>query len=220
MLVSRLPRLPDCLGLTACESYARPNPSIHPHGFPLPPVRPQIVLGGDGSLLHSSVAGTPGPSADDDDAPTVPVAHPPALPPAPRPGSHIAEDADATRPLTRATAAGGSGSRPASPPPARAAGPRVHIDGSGNVNVTRAGAASVRPLPVPPPPPPALAETRSVPALPAARMPMGPPPPKPARTAPAVPPAAQQQQAARPGRRVVEDENSVTVKAGFGERSV
>lgn len=172
----------------------------------------KIVLGGDGSLLHraggsAAGAGTPGMATDDDD--TLPVAHRPDVSAAP-----AAEDgdADATRPLARAAA--GAASKPASPPPARPAGPRVQIDGAGNINMV--GRSSAKPLPVPPPPPPALSEPAPAPASmppPPARVPMGPPPPKAARPAAApVPGAAQSQAAARPGRRVVEDENTVTVK--------
>ncbi|PSC73666.1 hypothetical protein C2E20_3077 [Micractinium conductrix] len=154
----------------------------------------KIVLGGDGSLLHRSSAGIPGANDGDDDEPTLPVGNPPATA-----AAAASDDADATRPLARAPS-----SRAASPLPQRPAGPRVQIDSAGNVAVTRAGSASIRTLPVPPAPPPALAAAAPAPA---ARVPMGPPPPKPARAAA---PAAQH--AARPGRRVVEDENTVTVK--------
>lgn len=163
----------------------------------------QIVLGGDGSLLHRSGAGTPGVGGDEDDD-TLPVAH------RPEPAAEEA-DADATRPLARPAAP--AANRAASPQRARAAGPRVQIDGAGNVAVMRPSSAGAKPLPVPPPPPPVLAE--AVAAAPAApRVPMGPPPPKQTRAAApaAVPGAAPQQQQARPGRRVVEDENTVTVK--------
>ncbi|KAI7845303.1 hypothetical protein COHA_001145 [Chlorella ohadii] len=162
----------------------------------------KIVLGGDGSLMHRSGAGTPGVGGDEDDD-TLPVAH------RPEPAAEEA-DADATRPLARPAAP--AATRAASPPRPRPAGPRVQIDGAGNVAVMRPSSAGVKPLPVPPPPPPALAE--AVPAAPAVpRVPMGPPPPKQARpAAAAVPAAVPQQQQARPGRRVVEDENTVTVK--------
>ncbi len=166
----------------------------------------QIVLGGDGSLMHRSGAGTPGVGGDEDDD-TLPVAH------RPEPAAEEA-DADATRPLARPAAP--AATRAASPPRPRPAGPRVQIDGAGNVAVMRPSSAGVKPLPVPPPPPPALAE--AVPAAPAVpRVPMGPPPPKQARpAAAAVPAAVPQQQQARPGRRVVEDENTVTVKVRPG----
>lgn len=178
--------------------------------IPLPPSVPvllQIVLSSDGSLLSGGAAdgGTPG-LGEDDDAPTMPVSRPASSAAAPSAAAGIAagdEDADATRPLLRAPVP--SSSRACSPPPARSAGPRVQIDGAGNVNVLRSTAAGHKPLPVPPPPPPALREASGQ----QHRVPMGPPPPK---QQPQRAPAAAAAPSARPGRRVVEDENTVTVK--------
>lgn len=167
----------------------------------------KIVLSSDGSLLSGGAAdgGTPG-LGEDDDAPTMPVSRPASSAAAPSAAAATAagdEDADATRPLLRASVP--SSSRACSPPPARSAGPRVQIDGAGNVNVLRSTAAGHKPLPVPPPPPPALKEASGQ----QHRVPMGPPPPK---QQPQRAPAAAAAPSARPGRRVVEDENSVTVK--------
>eukprot|EP00887_Chlorella_sp_A99_P002275 scaffold10.g2275.t1 len=185
------------------QRVQRGRQSLAPH---------KIVLMGDGGVVRQGQAAPCDAAGSDDDTAL-------ALQRGQAAAAAAEEDAEATRPLSRPPPAAG-----ASPPrsAARAPGPRVQIDGAGNVAVVQpaylSNRAALKALPVPPPPPPTLPAPAAAPAPPA-RMPMGPPSPRHARAATAAQPApapAPQQPApaagSRPGRLVVEDEQSVLVR--------